>query len=543
MRTITFYSYKGGVGRSLALSNIAIRLSEFNKSVCVLDFDLEAPGLQFKFNDYSKSEDIKLGIVDYINDFSLKGIVPSSIRDYSITLNPSNKLFKPITFIPAGDVDNPIYWKKLSSVNWEAMFYGTSSNGVKFFLDLKKKIIDEFNPDFFLIDSRTGITDISGITLKILADEVVILAANNKENLYGSKKIIESLTNKSNSLFGTSPKIHFILTRLPFTDTIRDKEKEFKIVEKRRHELLLSTGLSDLEILVIHSDRRLEEDERPLIGDDYEERGVSISNDYLKLFDNLTKDLLTIDEIQLFKDKKNAEKEYGKARFETDYAKKIQYLNNSIKFDNTKYEYYLLLGDCYSIQKDFQKALSSYFQALELNSQSNAVFHHLASLYVEMKEYNKALIELDRSIKMNPKDLKAIKAKGDIYERQGKYSEALDLYNFVIDLAPNDDHALNNRADILRTLGNLEKASEDIFKAIEINPDRPVYFGTLAEIYASKEKFNEFYLNLIIALSKGLDASTMSTASEVYTKFLHDERFLNLMDKYKIDIDEIFLKK
>ena len=29
MKTITFYSYKGGVGRSLALVNIATRLAEF----------------------------------------------------------------------------------------------------------------------------------------------------------------------------------------------------------------------------------------------------------------------------------------------------------------------------------------------------------------------------------------------------------------------------------------------------------------------------------------------------------------------------------
>lgn len=51
MKTITFYSYKGGVGRSLALVNIATRLAEFGKKVCVLDFDLEAPGLHLKFPD------------------------------------------------------------------------------------------------------------------------------------------------------------------------------------------------------------------------------------------------------------------------------------------------------------------------------------------------------------------------------------------------------------------------------------------------------------------------------------------------------------
>ncbi|RYG12556.1 MAG: hypothetical protein EOO07_18865, partial [Chitinophagaceae bacterium] len=96
MKTVTFYSYKGGVGRSLALSNIAIRLSELNKKVCVLDFDLEAPGLHFKFKNYKRSRKIEKGIVDYIYQFSNNGILPNSIKDYSISLKPSNNYFESI---------------------------------------------------------------------------------------------------------------------------------------------------------------------------------------------------------------------------------------------------------------------------------------------------------------------------------------------------------------------------------------------------------------------------------------------------------------
>jgi MinD-like ATPase involved in chromosome partitioning or flagellar assembly len=36
MKTITFYSYKGGVGRSLTLSNIAMRLADLGKKVVLL---------------------------------------------------------------------------------------------------------------------------------------------------------------------------------------------------------------------------------------------------------------------------------------------------------------------------------------------------------------------------------------------------------------------------------------------------------------------------------------------------------------------------
>jgi len=46
----TFYSYKGGVGRSMALANVAVLLASWDKKVLVVDWDLEAPGLHQYFN-------------------------------------------------------------------------------------------------------------------------------------------------------------------------------------------------------------------------------------------------------------------------------------------------------------------------------------------------------------------------------------------------------------------------------------------------------------------------------------------------------------
>ena len=42
----TFYSFKGGVGRSMALANVASLLCERGLRTVMLDFDLEAPGLE-----------------------------------------------------------------------------------------------------------------------------------------------------------------------------------------------------------------------------------------------------------------------------------------------------------------------------------------------------------------------------------------------------------------------------------------------------------------------------------------------------------------
>src|SRR5258708_5501013 len=54
---ITFYSYKGGTGRSMALANVACLLaarpeSSRERPVLVIDWDLEAPGLHRYFDPF-----------------------------------------------------------------------------------------------------------------------------------------------------------------------------------------------------------------------------------------------------------------------------------------------------------------------------------------------------------------------------------------------------------------------------------------------------------------------------------------------------------
>src|SRR6266446_610144 len=49
MKTLMFYSYKGGSGRTVAVANVASALAKLGKRVAAIDLDFEAPGLQHVF--------------------------------------------------------------------------------------------------------------------------------------------------------------------------------------------------------------------------------------------------------------------------------------------------------------------------------------------------------------------------------------------------------------------------------------------------------------------------------------------------------------
>ncbi len=69
-KVYTFYSYKGGVGRTMAMANVGALLSIWGKKVLMIDWDLEAPGLENYFKEGQETfiNDIrrKEGLIDLL---------------------------------------------------------------------------------------------------------------------------------------------------------------------------------------------------------------------------------------------------------------------------------------------------------------------------------------------------------------------------------------------------------------------------------------------------------------------------------------------
>ena len=287
METITFYSYKGGVGRTLALSNIAHYLSKFGLNVCVLDFDLEAPGLHYKFNLPTKK--INKGVVNYIHEFYAKGKTHKSLKEFSYSIEKVGK--GEITIIPAGNILKAEYWQALSEINWNDFLYTTDieKQGIVFLLEFQKLIEKEIKPDFLLIDSRTGVTEIGGFCTSLFADKVVFLLTNNSENLEGSKRILTSVINAERLPHQKPIKTYFALTRIPTPDyfdahkeDVQEKINQIKNKVINKINEATKQPIMD-DFFIIHSNRELELLET-LIFKEEKYQNVTLLNDYLKLF-------------------------------------------------------------------------------------------------------------------------------------------------------------------------------------------------------------------------------------------------------------------
>ncbi len=211
-KIITFYSYKGGTGRSMALANIAcllVRQQNHGQGVLMIDWDLEAPGLHRFFKKLlpatvgsdtkdAPSQDTQPGLIDFFTelDHLLPVTKTAALADTEI-LSSFDKLeldryiletkLPGLFLLKAGRFDEN-YNLKVNRFQWEALYQKCPT--------LMQNLADYLSHRFsyILIDSRTGITDIGGVCTMLMPEILVVVFTPNQQSLLGVLGVIQQAT-------------------------------------------------------------------------------------------------------------------------------------------------------------------------------------------------------------------------------------------------------------------------------------------------------------------------------------------------------------
>ncbi|WP_433332322.1 FxSxx-COOH system tetratricopeptide repeat protein [Spirillospora sp. CA-294931] len=210
-RIVTFYSYKGGTGRTMALANVAWILAANGKRVLVADWDLESPGLHKFFAPFI-DVDVRdaRGVIDLIRGYrrdydrladdpvgpdgnpdQLRALINDSVKvqRHAFSLNwTSFPEGATLDFLPAGK-QNTEYAAVLNAVDWEA-FYNRQEGSD--FLDALRADMKRCY-DYVLIDSRTGLGDVADICTKQLPDVLVDCFTLSNQGIEGAANIATSI--------------------------------------------------------------------------------------------------------------------------------------------------------------------------------------------------------------------------------------------------------------------------------------------------------------------------------------------------------------
>jgi MinD-like ATPase involved in chromosome partitioning or flagellar assembly len=210
MFVATFYSFRGGVGRTMAIVNIGTWLARHGRRVLLVDFDLEAPGIPHYALPNAKAE--RKGVVDYLFEMS-EGSASSSIEDYyfeSFVDKGGGRLY----VMPAGRASTHV--ARLEQLNLSKLY--ESGDGYLVLENLKALWQRDITPDYVLIDSRTGYNEVAGICTRQLPDAVVAAFIPSPQNVNGLKEVVSQIRAQNSEKWRPEIQLHFLASSIPSID-------------------------------------------------------------------------------------------------------------------------------------------------------------------------------------------------------------------------------------------------------------------------------------------------------------------------------------
>lgn len=185
-KVVTFYSFKGGMGRTTALASVALQLVRKGKSVMMVDMDIEAPGLATLFF----SEDIiQNGVLDYLLEHPLSG---SNISGYVLDVTEPALLGEEdgsLYVLPAGKVDGN-YLQKLARIDYQDHREGALREAL---CNMLEEIKDYYQVDYILIDARAGFHDMGGIAVAQIPHGAVLFGNDSRQSWDGMTQVIHTI--------------------------------------------------------------------------------------------------------------------------------------------------------------------------------------------------------------------------------------------------------------------------------------------------------------------------------------------------------------
>jgi MinD-like ATPase involved in chromosome partitioning or flagellar assembly len=168
MKVISFYSFKGGTGRTTTAANVAGELARRGRSVIVIDLDIDGPGLEIVFG----TDSIPLYIQDLVK-------APSSTNLDQLIYDMKNcspfKNFAGNLYLIAANLDVQAPVQATSDV-----FHDIIST-------LLTRIRERAKPafDFCILDSQSGYTDLSATVLDV-SDHLFLLSRFSRQHVMGT---------------------------------------------------------------------------------------------------------------------------------------------------------------------------------------------------------------------------------------------------------------------------------------------------------------------------------------------------------------------
>jgi len=213
-KIVAVHSYKGGTGKTLLSTNLAVTLAKNDKKVCLLDLDFRAPSLATLLN-IEKTQ-------HWLNDY-LNGIceIDKVLIDLSDRIASKEKFF----VCPANPSVEAIRDISSKDRKWEMRALGR-------LLSLRNSLLNDKGFDYIVFDTSPGL-QYSSINAIVAADIVIVATTFDSSDVEGTKRMLRELYD----LF--EKKTEIVLNKVLYVDSVRAGKDKLQAMVKNIYEVPL----------------------------------------------------------------------------------------------------------------------------------------------------------------------------------------------------------------------------------------------------------------------------------------------------------------
>lgn len=165
-----------------------------------------------------------------------------------------------------------------------------------------------------------------------------------------------------------------------------------------------------------------------------------------------------------------------------EYNKALSDFNQALQIDRNCTDAYINRGSIFLIKKEYSKAISDFNEALNKNKNDTDAYFNLGLVFKDKEEHDKAAFYFNQVLKINPRYGKAYCRLGDLYASKGDYRKALWFYNEALKIDPFYPEAYNLIAYLYGNMGYPKEAIEFWNKLLEFDPS-PETYANLGSAY------------------------------------------------------------
>ncbi|MBX5320383.1 MAG: MinD/ParA family protein [Candidatus Bathyarchaeota archaeon] len=213
-KMVAVHSYKGGTGKTLISTNLAVTLAKHGKKVCLLDLDFRAPSL---------STLLKIDKAEYwLNDY-LNGVceIDKALIDLSDRIANQGKFFVGL----ANPSVEAIRDMSSKDRKWEMRALGR-------LLSLRNSLLNAKGFDYVIFDTSPGL-QYSSINAIVSADIVIVATTLDNSDVEGTRRMLRDLYD----LF--EKKTEIVLNKVLYDDALRSGRDKLQAMVKDTYEVPL----------------------------------------------------------------------------------------------------------------------------------------------------------------------------------------------------------------------------------------------------------------------------------------------------------------